>query len=220
MNRVEEVRRRLDEELPRLVAAHEVPGASVAVLVEGQTVEASAGVLNLRTGVEATPDSLFMIQSITKVWTATLVMQLVDARLVELDVPLREYLPAFRTDDERASADVTVRHLLTHTGGFEGDIWAPTTSGDDALQRFVEDLVTRAPQHSRPGGLFRTAAPATACSAGSWRCSASCRSPKPFGITSRARWESTSSRSPRTRRSGSVPRSVTPVRARRRLSDR
>ena len=132
----------------------------VAVLVDGQTIEASAGVLNLRTGVEATPDALFMIQSITKVWTATLVMQLVDAGLVEVDVPVREYLPGFRTDDERASADVTVRHLLTHSGGFEGDIWAPTTSGDDALQRFVEDLVARAPQHSRPGELF------SYCSAG------------------------------------------------------
>ena len=160
MNRVEEVRRRLDEELPRLVAAHEVPGASVAVLVDGETAEASAGVVNLRTGVEATPDALFMIQSITKVWTATLVTQLVDAGLVELDVPVREYLPVFRTDDGRASEDVTVRHLLTHTGGFEGDIWAPTTSGEDALQRFVEDLVTRAPQHSRPGELF------SYCSAG------------------------------------------------------
>ena len=71
----DELRRRLDAELPRLMAAHDVPGASVAV--------------NLRTGVEATPDALFMIQSITKVWTATLVMQLVDEGLVELDVPVR-----------------------------------------------------------------------------------------------------------------------------------
>ena len=155
-----ETSRLLNAELPRLMAEHEVPGASVAVLVDGQTIEASAGVVNLRTGVEATPDALFMIQSITKVWTATLVMQLVDEGLVELDVPVRVYLPGFRTDDERASADVTVRHLLTHTGGFEGDIWAATTSGDDALQRFVEDLVARAPQHSRPGELF------SYCSAG------------------------------------------------------
>ena len=160
MGRAEEVRRRLDAELPRLLAAHDVPGASVAVLVDGQTIESSAGVVNLRTGVEVTPDALFMIQSTTKVWTATLVMQLVDAGLVELDVPVREYLPAFRTDDELVSAEVTVRHLLTHTGGFEGDIWAATTSGEDALQRFVEDLVARAPQHSRPGELF------SYCSAG------------------------------------------------------
>ena len=160
MGRIEEVRRQLNAELPRLMAEHEVPGASVAVLVDGQTIEAAAGVVNLRTGVETTPDALFMIQSITKVWTATLVMQLVDEGLVELDVPVRVYLPGFRTDDDRASAEVTVRHLLTHTGGFEGDLWAATTSGEDALQRFVEDLVARAPQHSRPGELF------SYCSAG------------------------------------------------------
>jgi CubicO group peptidase (beta-lactamase class C family) len=160
MGRGEDVRRRLAAELPGLLEAHEVPGASVAVLVDGETVEAAAGVVNLRTGVPATPDAVFMIQSITKVWTATLVLQLVDAGLVELDAPVRTYLPAFRTSDEQASAQITVRHLLTHTGGFEGDLWGATTCGDDALQRFVEDLVPLADQHSRPGELF------SYCSAG------------------------------------------------------
>lgn len=160
MSRIEEVRRRLNAELPRLMAAHDVPGVSVAVLADGRTVEATAGVVSLRTGVEVTPDALFMIQSITKVWTATLVMQLVDEGRVELDVPVQAYLPGFRSDDAPASAKITVRHLLTHTGGFEGDIWAATTSGEDALQRFVEDLVAQAPQHSGPGELF------SYCSAG------------------------------------------------------
>jgi CubicO group peptidase (beta-lactamase class C family) len=160
VDRFEDVHHRLEEDLPRLAAAHEVPGVSVAVLVDGLVMEVSAGVVNLRTGVEVTPDSLFMIQSITKVWTATLVMQLVDDGLVELDAPVRTYLPEFRTADERASAQITVRHLLTHTGGFEGDIWAATTAGEDALQRFVEDLVPCAPQHARPGEMF------SYCSAG------------------------------------------------------
>lgn len=143
MGRIEEVRHRLNADLLRLTATHEVPGASVAVLIGGQTTQASTGVVNMRTGVEATPDALFMIQSITKVWTATLVMQLADDGLVELDAPVTTYLPSFRTADERVSGEVTVRHLLTNTGGFEGDIWAPTTSGEDALQRFVEDLPPR-----------------------------------------------------------------------------
>lgn len=160
MGRSADVRRRLEEDLPRLAAAHEVPGVSVAVLVDGQMVEGTAGVLNLRTGVSVTPDSLFMVQSITKVWTATLVMQLVDDGLIELDVPVRTYLPGFRTADEQASAQITVRHLLTHTGGFEGDIWAATTAGDDALHRFLDDLVSCAAQHARPGEMF------SYCSAG------------------------------------------------------
>jgi CubicO group peptidase (beta-lactamase class C family) len=154
VGRIEQVCRRLQEELPRCAAAHEVPGVSVALLVDGRVLECTAGVVNLRTGICVTPDALFMIQSITKVWTATLVMQLVDEGLVELDVAVREYLPGFRTGDERAGGQITVRHLLTHTGGFEGDIWAGTTAGDDALQRFVEDLVSRAPQHARPGEIY------------------------------------------------------------------
>jgi CubicO group peptidase (beta-lactamase class C family) len=160
MGRFEGVHRRLNDDLPRLAAAYGVPGVSVAVLVDGQVMEGTAGVVNLRTGVEVTPDSLFMIQSITKVWTATLVMQLVDDGLVELDAPVRAYLPRFHTADERASAQITVRHLLAHTGGFEGDIWAATTVGEDALQRFVDDLVSRAPQHAPPGEMY------SYCSAG------------------------------------------------------
>ncbi len=147
------LRRRLDD-LPQLASAHEVPGVSVAVLVDGQVVQGVAGVTNLRTGVEVTPDTLFMIQSITKVWTATLVMQLVDEGSIELDAPVRSYLPEFRTADARASEQITVRHLLTHSGGFEGDIWAATTCGPDALQRFVTDLVCDAPQHFAPGAMY------------------------------------------------------------------
>jgi CubicO group peptidase (beta-lactamase class C family) len=154
VGRIEQLRRRLEEELPRRAAAHEVPGVSMAVLVDGHLLHCTAGVVNLRTGIRVTPDALFMIQSITKVWTATLVMQLVDEGLIELDAAVREYLPGFRTADERAGRQITVRHLLTHTGGFEGDIWAGTTAGDDALQRFVEDLVARAPQHARPGEMY------------------------------------------------------------------
>jgi CubicO group peptidase (beta-lactamase class C family) len=160
VGRFEGVRRRLREDLPRLAQRHEVPGVSGVVLVDGRVVEGTAGVVNLRTGVEVTPDSLFMIQSITKVWTATLVMQLVDDGLIELDVPVQRYLPGFRTADERASPQITARHLLTHTGGFEGDLWAATTAGEDALQRFVEDLVSGSPQHTWPGEMY------SYCSAG------------------------------------------------------
>lgn len=159
--RTQAVQRRLTRDLPRLAAMHEVPGVSIAVLVDGeQMVEHASGVVNLRTGVDVTTDSLFMIQSITKVWTATLVMQLVDDGLVELDAPLRAYLPEFRTADESASSKVTVRHLLSHTGGFEGDIWAATTPNEDALQRFVDDHVSAATQYTQPGEMY------SYCSAG------------------------------------------------------
>ena len=95
-----------------------------------------------------------MVQSVTKVLTATLVMQLVDEGLVALEDPVHLHLAEFRNADVAASRRVTVRHLLTHTGGFEGDIWAPTSSGGDALERFVVDLVGRARQDFPPGERF------------------------------------------------------------------
>jgi CubicO group peptidase (beta-lactamase class C family) len=150
----------LRERLADLVNEHGVPGASVSVLVGDEITDAEAGVVNIRTGVEVGRDSPFMIQSTTKVWTATLVMQLVDEGLVELDLPVARYLSGFRTADQRASSEITIRQLLTHTGGFEGDIWAPTSSGEDALERFVAEHVAQAGQHAEPGRLF------SYCSAG------------------------------------------------------
>ncbi len=126
-NRLEELRER-----------HGVPAASVAVLRGDEIDAAASGILNLDTGVEATADALFQIGSITKVWTATLVMQLVDEGRIELDAPVRRYLPGFRVADEAVSDAVTIRHLLTHTSGIDGDHFADTGRGDDALERYVE----------------------------------------------------------------------------------
>jgi CubicO group peptidase (beta-lactamase class C family) len=151
---------RWQDRLADLVRRHDVPGASLSVWADGDVVDAAAGVVNVRTGVEVRPDSPFMIQSITKVLTATLVMQLVDEGLVRLDDPVQRHLPGFRTADEACSSAITLRHLLTHTGGFEGDLWMETTCGPDALARFVDDHVSRAAQQATPGEMY------SYCSAG------------------------------------------------------
>ncbi|WP_433261669.1 serine hydrolase domain-containing protein [Actinosynnema sp. CS-041913] len=139
--------------LPELAARNGLPGAQVAVLVDGEVVDAAAGVLNLATGVPVTGDALFQIGSITKVWTATLVMQLVREGVVDLDRPVSEYLDGFRLADEVASRTVTVRQLLSHTGGFDGDIWTDTGRNDDAVRKYVEALAD-AVQFFAPGERF------------------------------------------------------------------
>jgi CubicO group peptidase (beta-lactamase class C family) len=143
----------ITRELPRLVDKHGVPGAQVAVLVDGDVVDAAAGVLNTATGVSATTDAVFQVGSITKVWTATLVAQLVNEGLLDLDRPLREYLPEFRVADEAASAMMTSRQLLCHTAGFEGDLFTDTGSNDDAIEKYVATLADVA-QLSPPGEQF------------------------------------------------------------------
>ncbi len=140
MTKLGEITGWLETRLPELVDTHDVPAAAVAASVGGEVVDAAAGLLSRSTGVAATTDSVFQIGSITKVWTATLVTQLVEEGELQLDAPLRRYLPDFRVADERAAASMTVRHLLSHTAGFEGDIFTDTGPGDDALEKYVAQL--------------------------------------------------------------------------------
>lgn len=137
----------LETRLTELAKKHSVPGASVALAVGDETVAAATGVLNTRTGAPATVDSLFQIGSITKVWTATLAMQLVDDGLLDLDVPLTTYLPDFRVLDEETSAGVTARHLLNHTSGIGGDFFTDTGRGDDCVARYVSEMSQLAATH-------------------------------------------------------------------------
>src|SRR5262249_30889547 len=89
---------------------------------------------------ETTTDSLFQIGSITKIFTTTLVMQLVDAKLVDLDAPVQRYVPDFELAEAGAAARITVRHLLTHTSGIEGDYFEDFGRGDDSIERYVASL--------------------------------------------------------------------------------
>ncbi|GGS83895.1 serine hydrolase domain-containing protein [Nonomuraea spiralis] len=127
-------------DLGELVAKYDVPGAQVAVLANGEIRDEAAGVLSLRTQVEATTDSVFKIGSIAKIWTATLIQQLVDDGVLDLDRPVRDYLPGFRLSDPAATASLTARHLLTHTGGIDGNHFTDTGRNDDAIEKFVATL--------------------------------------------------------------------------------
>lgn len=138
--------------LSALAERHGVPGAALGVLrlrPDGgdELVEVAHGVLNLDTGVAATTDSLFQIGSITKVWTATLAMRLVDDGRLDLDAPVADVLPELRLADPEAAARVTARHLLTHTSGIDGDVFTDTGRGDDCLERYVARLADEAQNH-------------------------------------------------------------------------
>lgn len=127
----------LQGRLDTLAEQHDVPGASLALLHDGETITAATGVLNRGTGVEATTDSLFQIGSITKTMTATVVMRLVDEGRLDLDRPVVEVLPEFKVADPEVTASVTLRHLLTHTSGIEGDVFDEVGRGDDCLERYT-----------------------------------------------------------------------------------
>ncbi|HYK26539.1 MAG TPA: serine hydrolase [Streptosporangiaceae bacterium] len=138
--------------LTALADKHGVPGAALGILRVGpgsddELVEASYGVLNKDTGVSATTDSLFQIGSISKVWTATVAMQLVDEGLLDLDAPVADLLPELRLADPEVTKQVTMRHLLTHTSGIDGDVFTDTGRGDDCLEKYVAQLNGVAQNH-------------------------------------------------------------------------
>jgi CubicO group peptidase (beta-lactamase class C family) len=143
----------LRSRLPELIAEHGVVGAQVAVLHNGEIVDAAAGVLNNVTNEPVTGDAIFQIGSVTKVWTATLVQELVNEGLLDLDRPVREVLPEFRLADEQAASVITPRQLLCHTAGFEGDLFYDTGNGDDMLVKYLERMADTA-QTTPPGELY------------------------------------------------------------------
>ncbi len=126
--------------LEALAKQHKVPGASLGIMSGDERVEFSTGVANMNTGAPVTPSTLFQIGSNTKVYTATLVMQLVDDGLIELDAPVKRYLPGLELGDRKARDAITVRMLLTHTSGIEGDYFEDYGRGDDGIERYVESL--------------------------------------------------------------------------------
>ncbi|GAA3040921.1 serine hydrolase domain-containing protein [Streptosporangium longisporum] len=133
--------------LGELIAEYEVPGASLAFLHEGEVHEFAAGVLNVATGVETTTDSLFQIGSVTKLWTTTQIMLLAERGELTLDTPVSQVLPEFRVADPEATAAVTIRHLLSHTSGIDGDLFLDTGRGDDCVERYVAACADLAQNH-------------------------------------------------------------------------
>lgn len=131
---------RLGEFVVKVMKETGVPGAVVGILHRGQTVTAGFGVTHVDHPLPVTDETLFQIGSITKTFTGTAIMRLVEMDKLDLDAPVRAYVPDFKVSDETAASRATVRHLLTHMGGWEGDVFDDTGVGEDALARFVASM--------------------------------------------------------------------------------
>src|SRR6185436_4327926 len=131
---------------------YHVPGVTLGVLRDGRTTIRGFGVTSAEDPRPVTEDTIFPLASISKTVAATAVMRLVEQGKVDLRAPGRQYLPDFRVQDEAASRDVTMWHLLTHTSGWEGQLSGPD-SGDETLARFVAGLSTNM-QLAPPGAAW------------------------------------------------------------------
>lgn len=110
-----------------------IPGAAAGVWADGREVYACHGVTSVDNPLPVDQHTLYLLGSVTKTYTATALMRLVAEGRVELDAPVRRYVPELRLSDEQAAAQVTVLNLLNHTSGLDWALIVDTGEGDDAL---------------------------------------------------------------------------------------
>jgi CubicO group peptidase (beta-lactamase class C family) len=130
-----------------------VPGVAIGILHEGEREYLGYGRANFESSAPVRPETLFQIGSVSKIYTTTLLLSLVDQGLLGLDLPVLHYVPELGLSDPCARDKLTLCHLITHRGGFYGDRFDDHGDGDDALARAVRafhDL----PQHAQPGELW------------------------------------------------------------------
>lgn len=131
-----------------------VPGVALGVIHDGRQETRGLGITNVEDPLPVTVHTVFPIASISKTFATTAIMRLVEQGKIDLHAPVRTYLPEFRVRDSAVSREVTVWHLLTHLGGWEGQVSGPDR-GTQSLQDFVESpTVTDLMQVAPPGAAW------------------------------------------------------------------
>jgi CubicO group peptidase (beta-lactamase class C family) len=110
------------ERIPTLMAEEDVPGLAVAVVDRDRTLWVEGfGRLDRDGSAAVNADTVFSVQSMSKLFTATAVMQAVASGRLDLDEPITTYLPRFTVHsafEEHPERKITLRMLLSHTAGF------------------------------------------------------------------------------------------------------
>ena len=139
--------------ITKKMAEYHVPGAALGVIQNDRLTLRGFGVTSVDDSQAITADTLFTIASISKTFTTTAMMRLVELGRVELNAPVQKYLPDFRVQDDAASRAVTLRHLLTHTPGWEGQLTTDDL-GVEALASFASKTMRDVPQLAPPGAVW------------------------------------------------------------------
>jgi CubicO group peptidase (beta-lactamase class C family) len=139
--------------LSQRIAGCGVPGAVVGICTPGHRLIVGAGAANLRTGEPADQETRFQIGSITKVLTTLEILQQCERHSITPDTGVAELIPGIIGPGGGDCRDVSLRHLMSHSAGWEGDLNADTGRGDDALARYIK-LLPQLRRLTTPGVEF------------------------------------------------------------------
>lgn len=135
----------IDAQLQAAMKQHRLPGMSVVIVQDGDIIFAT-GYGEASPGRPMTPDTPMYIGSTSKTFTALAIMQLVEQGKLDLDAPVKTYIPWFQVDDPEASEKITLRHLLNHTSGLTDQNYNDHSLPENAtLREAVADLVHAEP---------------------------------------------------------------------------
>jgi CubicO group peptidase (beta-lactamase class C family) len=147
----------IDGWITERMSAHDLPGAAVVVVRDGEVVHLSGYGNADPGGRPVTADTPFLIGSASKPFTAMVVQQLVEEGRLSLDEPVAPYLEPITGEFPDGFEEATVGQLLNHTGGLSMEVGLAGTveihEGDDALDHRVADLLSE-PLSSPPGNGF------------------------------------------------------------------
>jgi CubicO group peptidase (beta-lactamase class C family) len=134
----------VDRYVQKEMEATRLPGLALGIVKGNRIVHLKGFGVADPSGMSVTPKTPFVIGSTTKSFTALATMQLVEAGKVDLDAPVKRYIPWFRVADPEASSRITVRDLLNQTSGLPtretATQFLKADSSDSALEKQVRDL--------------------------------------------------------------------------------
>ncbi|MFF8863891.1 serine hydrolase domain-containing protein [Streptomyces sp. NPDC015139] len=134
------------------------PGALARIDDQGRTYRSTQGVADRVTGRAIAADDRFRVGSVTKTFSAVVLLQLVDEKKLTLDAPVNRYLPGLLPDDR-----ITVRQVLGHRSGlydYTNDMFAESVSGFEAVRKKVYTyrqlvaLSLKKPRTNAPGAAY------------------------------------------------------------------
>ena len=123
----------VDSLVQRIMSVSDIPGVSIAVVSGSRPILLKGyGFADIERRIPVTENTAFYIASITKAFTAMTVLRMADRKMLELDAPITRYLTDAQWSPEVHPESITVRQLLTHTSGINGDgpvIWRTAFTG-------------------------------------------------------------------------------------------
>lgn len=146
----------LDDQIPSIIKAYDIPGVSLAVIKEGKTVLVKAyGYKDAESLKELKPDDYMRVESISKSVTSWGIMKLYEQGEIDIDKPVKDYISSWEFPPSPNPADkVTIRQLLTHTSGLGIGDFLARYSPEESKPTLKETLTDGVKFINEPGKSF------------------------------------------------------------------